>query len=311
MPTICPPDIHATTKTSTSRIKALASATLCAAGLASALTITAPGSALAVNVPEQSVNHVTPHRAIYDLSLKNSLSAANISDANGRMVFEVSGSKCDGYLVNMRFILSVLDNKGVTNVTDVRSSSWEGGDAKRFRFNTSQYFNQKLAKTTVGNAEADDEGKSLSVKIDSPEKAKANFTEKTYFPTEHTIYVIEEALKGKKIVNAPIYDGSENGNTLYDTTAIIGKPMESDQSVEKSDIKNLDKLKGVASWPVSISFYDKKKSVKQDLLPDYEISFRLYANGVSRSLLVDYGDFALDGELTKIDFLPDTNEDCQ
>ena len=293
-------------------IKSTLTAALYAAGLSTTLIMAAPGSALAVNtVPDQTTNHVTPHRAIYDLSLKDSISSANITDANGRMVFEVSGSKCDGYLVNMRFILSVLDNKGVTNVTDVRSSSWEGGDAKRFRFNTSQYFNQKLAKTTVGNAEADAEGKGLSVKIDSPEKAKANFTEKTYFPTEHTIYVIEEALKGKKIVNAPIYDGSENGNTLYDTTAIIGKPLQTDQSVEKSGIKNLEKLKDVTSWPVSISFYDKKKSVKQDLLPDYEISFRLYANGVSRSLLVDYGDFSLDGELKQIDFLPDTNGECQ
>lgn len=293
-------------------IKSTLTAALYAAGLSTALIMAAPGSAVAVNtVPDQTTNHVTPHRAIYDLSLKDSISSANITDANGRMVFEVSGSKCDGYLVNMRFILSVLDNKGVTNVTDVRSSSWEGGDAKRFRFNTSQYFNQKLAKTTVGNAEADAEGKGLSVKIDSPEKAKANFTEKTYFPTEHTIYVIEEALKGKKIVNAPIYDGSENGNTLYDTTAIIGKPLQTDQSVEKSGIKNLEKLKDVTSWPVSISFYDKKKSVKQDLLPDYEISFRLYANGVSRSLLVDYGDFSLDGELKQIDFLPDTNGECQ
>jgi hypothetical protein len=36
--------------------------------------------------------------------------------------------------------------------------------------------------------------------------------------------------------------------------------------------------------------------------PTYELSFRLYANGVSRKLQIDYGTFAISGELTRIDF---------
>ncbi|GJM01876.1 MAG: ATP-binding protein [Rhodomicrobium sp.] len=271
------------------------------------MTVTTAG---AVNTPpDKSTNSVAPHRAVYDLDLKESLSSANITDANGRMVFEVTGSKCEGYLVNMRFILSVLDNKGITNVTDVRSSSWEDGSAEQFRFNTSQYFNQKLSKTTVGNAKRKEQGEGISVSVDSPKKTKANFTQKTYFPTEHTILVIEEALKGKRIVNAPIYDGSENGNTLYNTTAIIGKKVAADEFVNTSKVKNIEALKDMASWPVAIAFFDTRKGDKQDLLPDYEISFRLFANGVSRKLLVDYGDFSLNGKLKEIEFLPETQCD--
>lgn len=278
-----------------------------------ALTIVAGTTTLttiakAVNtVPETGKTLVAPHRAVYDLKLKDSLSSANIADASGRMVFEVTGSKCEGYLVNMRFILTVVDSKGATNVTDVRSSSWEDGAAQRFRFNTTQYFNQKLSKTTAGNATRNDPGVGISVKIDRPKPEKASFEEKTYFPTEHTRLMIKAALSGKKMVAAPIYDGSENGNTLYDTTAFIGKALKSDQFITTSKIKNIEKLKDMISWPVAIAFYDKKKSVKQDLLPDYEIAFRLYENGVSRSLIVDYGDFALDGTLKEIKFYEETS----
>lgn len=264
------------------------------------------GSAVAFKADvETKTGYLAAHRAIYDLTLEKSLSSANITDANGRMVFEVTGSKCEGYLVSMRFILSVLDTKGTTNLTDVRSSSWEDGAAKRFRFNTSQFFNQKLSKTTIGDAAR--KGNGIAVEIKSPKQGKAKFAEKTYFPSEHTMLVINTALDGKKVVSAPIYDGSENGNTLYDTVAFIGKELKTDEFVIKSKIKNINQLKDMVSWPVSISFYDKKKSTKQDLVPDYEISFRLYKNGVSRDLLIDYGDFSLNGALKTIEFLPETS----
>ena len=41
----------------------------------------------------------------------------------------------------------------------------------------------------------------------------------------------------------------------------------------------------------------------QDSLPTFEIAFRFYANGVSRRLFIDYGDFAIRGELKEIEFL--------
>lgn len=257
------------------------------------------------SVPEANDTPIVPHRAVYELSLKNSQSSANIADANGRMVFELSGSKCEGYLVNMRFILTVADTKGGTNLTDVRTSSWEGGNAERFRFNTSQYLNNKLSKTTIGEAARVEKSTDISVNIKSPKRIKSTFTDRPYFPTEHTKLMLDAAISGKKILNAPIYDGSEDGNTLYDTTAIIGNPLAVDETVITSKVKNLEIMKNMVSWPVAISFFNTNKSTKQDLLPDYEISFRLYQNGVSRQLLIDYGDFALDGNLKEIEFLPE------
>ena len=51
-------------------------------------------------------------------------------------------------------------------------------------------------------------------------------------------------------------------------------------------------LAGLARWPVTISYFEVGKD---SATPAYAISFELYENGVSRSLVVDYGEFALRG----------------
>ncbi len=66
-------------------------------------------------------------------------------------------------------------------------------------------------------------------------------------------------------------------------------------------MKNSELLDAIQSWPVVVSYYDQNQ--KKDGLPSYEVSFRMYANGVSRKLQLDYGTFSLNGELTAIEFL--------
>ncbi len=38
-----------------------------------------------------------PHRAVYELSLADSTAGSGVSGVSGRMVYELSGSACDGY----------------------------------------------------------------------------------------------------------------------------------------------------------------------------------------------------------------------
>ena len=56
----------------------------------------------------------------------------------------------------------------------------------------------------------------------------------------------------------------------------------------------------MTSWPVSIGYFEFKGG---DLTPSYQIDFRLYANGVSRELLIDYGDLPVHGTLTSLEYL--------
>ena len=45
---------------------------------------------------------------------------------------------------------------------------------------------------------------------------------------------------------------------------------------------------------------------KADAVPTYELAFRFYENGVSTKLYIDYGDFAIRGELKELTFLEET-----
>jgi hypothetical protein len=57
----------------------------------------------------------------------------------------------------------------------------------------------------------------------------------------------------------------------------------------------------VRRWPVVISYFDEATT---DSPPEYTLSFDLYENGVSGSLKLDYGAFALRARLRKLEILP-------
>ena len=80
----------------------------------------------------------------------------------------------------------------------------------------------------------------------------------------------------------------------------LGKPV-APGTEDKLEAPAKEKgLAGLVSWPVSIGYFESKAG---DLTPSYQIDFRLYANGVSRELLIDYGDFSVHGTLTSLEYL--------
>ncbi len=46
---------------------------------------------------------------------------------------------------------------------------------------------------------------------------------------------------------------------------------------------------------MSVAYFDDKTG--KDQLPTYRVSFKLYENGITRDLVMDYGDFILSGKL--------------
>ena len=54
-------------------------------------------------------------------------------------------------------------------------------------------------------------------------------------------------------------------------------------------------------WPIAISYFEPGK---KDVQPAYVLSIDMFDNGVSGALKLDYGDFALKGEMTELTLLP-------
>jgi hypothetical protein len=138
------------------------------------------------------------------------------------------------------------------------------------------------------------------VELEKPKRATIVLGHNVYFPSQHSIAILRAAQAGQNRLQADIYDGSEKGTKVYETTTVIGPPLQLSANAELPQVKNSEVLADLPSWPMIVSYFDPGQS--QDGLPVYEISFRMYSNGVSRKLKLDYGNFSLNGELSSIEF---------
>ena len=139
------------------------------------------------------------------------------------MVYELTGSACEGYTQNMRFVTQMVNQSGTTMLTDLRSSSWEEGSGRRFRFNSSQFRDEKPTEVTAGDAARPGAADDVKVELTKPAKKDMSLPARVYFPIQHSIALLEAAKGGKAMFRADLYDGSEKGEKVYDTVSVIGR----------------------------------------------------------------------------------------
>lgn len=250
------------------------------------------------------IDGLLPHRAVYDLSLIKASDRSGITGMNGRIVYEMTGSKCDGFSVRFRFLTEVhTARKNFTN--DQRTTSFEGGDGRSFSFVNQSYLNGQLEQELRGRANRG-AGK-MSVKITKPEANDVELDD-AIFMTEHIGVLIDSAKAQQSIVAAKLFDGSDKGDELVDTTAIIGKRRAEIINVEGEPDKVSQLFKQQQAWPISVSYFSTAPSSEQgEKLPIYQVSFIMHESGVSRDLKMLYDDYSLKGDLKQIEFLEKTS----
>jgi EipB-like len=244
---------------------------------------------------------LAPHRAIYEMTLAEARGGAGVTAVSGRMVYELTGSACEGYTQNMRFVTQMTNQKGAVTLTDLRSSSWEEGTGKRFRFNSNQFRDEKQTEVTAGDAARANGADAAKVELTKPTSKHLALPQRVYFPIQHSIALLDAANSGKRFFRADLYDGSEKGEKVYDTISVIGSVVAAGGNRKLARLKNAERLDGIAAWPVSIGYFEPN-SDKTDAVPVYELTFWFFENGVSRKLFIDYGEFAIQGELAQITF---------
>jgi len=237
------------------------------------------------------------HRAVYDLSLLKATGNKSPTAASGRIVYEFTGSSCDGYVTNFRQVTELQPAEGGTRLSDMRSTTFEDGAAKSFRFKIETSVDDVVQEDLDGSATRAGDG-AVSVDLSKPSSSKFDFGAGIVFPTEHLERIIAAAKAGERTLSVKAYDGSETGSKVYNTFTVIGKLAD---GAPDDPAAQVDALKSVRRWPVAISYFDPDKV---DGAPNYILSFDLYENGVSGALKLDYGDFVLSGKLSKLEPLP-------
>lgn len=242
-----------------------------------------------------------PHQALYELSLLKSRGSSPVNSARGRILYNFSGSACEGYTSEFRQVSELDVGEGKVTLSDLRSSSWEDGAGKTYRFQIETRMNDADSNPVDGIAERT--GDHITVKLKKPEAKTFTLDGSTVFPTEQIQRIIAAAREGKSVLELTVYDGSDNGEKVYNTLSVIGQPIPGDKTIASPDPSTTnEQMKSLTRWPVTVSYYDHEaKSKDGEQTPVYAMSFELFENGVSRALVLDYNDFVISGALGKFD----------
>ncbi len=250
------------------------------------------GPAQAADVP------LAPHRATYELSLLSSKGSDAPTSARGRIVYEFNGNACEGYTVNFRQATELVSPEGKSQVLDTRSTTFESGDGKTFRFRIETLSDGNRTKLIEGSAERASDA--LSINLKNPVPSKSDLDVVAYFPVQQTLMGLAAARAGEMTLEMNAYDGSGDGQKIYHSLNIIGREM---KKPAEDEAEKAEGMKDMKRWPVVTSYFEREKS---DGAPMYTLTFEMWENGVSSNLKLDYGDFVLGGKVSKYEALKAT-----
>jgi len=249
---------------------------------------------------------LVPHRAYYELKLAHSSGNRAVNSVRGMILYDFSGNACDGYALKFRQVSDLNSSEGQEAFSDLNSTTWEDGTAKRFRFASENKLNQQAPEKVEGQAERNGEGTAIA--LTKPESKSLKLPVNVVFPTEHMRKIINAARAGKKILEVVVYDGSDTGDKLFNTLTVIGHPIAPGVNVPADVAGKAPALANLTRWPVTVSYFERNTKAEREgeETPAYSITFELYENGVSRALMLNYSDFSISGELTSLDVMKPT-----
>jgi hypothetical protein len=242
---------------------------------------------------------VAPHRAVYSMSLATAKQDSGVVGVDGTMSFQW-GETCDSWTVEQRYKMKMRyaeDSEVELTSSFVTVEAKNGLD---YRFWERKLKDGEPDEEVRGHASLAGPGLGGTAEFTKPEAKTINLAPGVLFPTAHTILLIERAAAGDNFVARKVLDGASEDNAV-DVTAVIGGPLTAEASAAEARLKS--PLLARPSWRARLAFFPPDGTPDTDK-PDYEIGMRLLDNGVSRDMLLDYGDFAVRAVLDEIEALP-------
>ncbi len=240
---------------------------------------------------------LVPHRATYDMKLSVARPNSGIVEVNGRMVLEMVDS-CEAWEVKQRIKLKFLRNDGEEFDTDSSFTSYETKDGLQLRFSVRNIQDQEVEEELRGHADLEATGSKGRASFSLPEVRSFELPAGTLFPTTHLALIIRHARDGDKSVSYSVFDGARLDGA-FTVNAVIGKPPRGVSAPVRGDV---GLLRGQQAWGVRLAFFAAGDQGTAN--PEYELALDLLGNGIARSMLLDYGDFAVDARLVQIQALP-------
>jgi hypothetical protein len=241
---------------------------------------------------------LAPNRATYDMKLAVARPNSGIVEVNGNMVLETVDS-CDGWEIKQRIKLTFLRNDGEEFETDSSFTSYESKDGLQLRFSVRNAQNDEVEEELRGRADLDALGGKGRASFTLPEVRSFELPAGTLFPTTHMALILKHAREGDKSVSYRVFDGARLDGA-FQVNAVIGRAPRPGPGTPpvRGDVAL---LRNQPAWGVRFAFF---ANGDQGAQPEYELALDLLGNGIARSMLLDYGDFAVNANLVQIQALP-------
>ena len=263
---------------------------------ASAIPLALAVSMLAVTMdvhPAAAIEQL-PHRAVYDLALKSTGSDSGIMGVRGRMVLEWADA-CEGYTTTQQIRMRIEQSQGKLIASDFSVASWESKDGNQFQFKIRNVIDGDLVEEFGGLAKREGADQKGAVSMKKPAPSTIPLPAGTVFPSEHASILTREAQNGAKRIEVRVFDGTgEEG--LFDAIAFVTSHVAGGESAT-----GLAELDDQEAWHMRMAYY---RVGDTSGLPDYEVGFRLFANGVADQLILDYGNFVVGSKMSHFEALP-------
>lgn len=231
---------------------------------------------------------LVPHNAHYAVKLLSARSGSNVERVVGDMVIQWERD-CSGWTMNHRTVFDIAYSTGSDARVTMEAATWEAARGDRYTFNVRTLFGDKVTGRVEGYARRGAGG--AQAVFTEPEPKVMPLPADVLFPTQHTRRVLAAATSAPMILPIQVFDGfTENGALLVN--AAISHASPGGPAAKAA----FPPLAGRQSWIVQLAFFAGNDEAE----PESEIGMRLYDNGISEWLDMDFGDFRVRADLVHL-----------
>jgi hypothetical protein len=259
------------------------------------LRLLAALAGLLAAAPALAAGQLVPHRAVYDMSLRSAERDSGIVAVRGEMIAEWSES-CEGWTFEHRSAFEVGTGEDESARIASSIATWESRDGLLYRFAVRNVESDGTDERIEGSARLTGRGKGGVAEFAKPEQRSLALPPGTIFPTEHTARMLAAAGEKPASLKRTVFDGL-SGDGLFEVNAVIGGRIAPARSADPV----LRPVAGLRSWISQVAFFRLESA---DAEPDNEIVFRMYENGVSDEMTIDFGRFKVRARLKSLELAP-------
>ena len=233
---------------------------------------------------------ISPHRAAYRLELASTRTGSPVVSVTGLMTFEWADA-CDGWATDQRYLMKLINADEPERILKTSFVAWESKDGRRYRFNVKRTRTGGAAENVRGEASIDDSGAGVA-KFELPVEKQFTLPTGVQFPTNHILALMAAGAKGSRFEPGMLFDGgSVEGAQPVNAVLLPKRPAKPNDAISSE-------LARPFVWPMYLAYFvDGDKSGE----PDFEMSMDLQSNGVVPRIVLDYGDFKVNGILERLE----------